>query len=96
MCVCAHSPHLPAATSHLCGTDFSCCAGSSGYYRQGSRDPCEECGDASLALLSAFVALAGMILALVVFIMINRRAPSGLLRPFINLVQQLTVMLVRT
>ena len=28
------------------------------------------------------------------FIVINRRAPSGLLRPFINLVQQLTVMLV--
>ena len=36
-----------------------------------------------------------MVIALVLFILINRRAPSGLLRPFINLVQQLTVMLAR-
>ena len=70
-------------------------AGSSGYYRPGSFDACKRCGNESLALLSAFAALVGMVIALGVFIMINRRAPSGLLRPFINLVQQLTVMLVR-
>ena len=70
-------------------------AGSSGYYRAGAFSPCEKCGDDSWAMLSAFLVLVGMIIVLAVFIAINRRAPSGLIRPFINLVQQLTVMLAR-
>merc|ERR1712034_98165 len=35
-----------------------------------------------------------MVVGLVLFVAVNRRAPSGLLRPFINLVQTLTVMLM--
>ena len=63
-------------------------------YRPSAFSPCEACGDEALAVLSALGGLVAMVACLVVFVLVNRRAPSGLLRPFINLVQQLTVMLV--
>ena len=38
--------------------------------------------------------LLAMALALGLFIVVNRKAPNGLLRPFIDLVQKVTVMLM--
>ena len=73
-----------------------CAVCSEGYFRPSAFQPCKACGDEAMAMLSAVVALVAMVILLFVFIQINRRAPSGLLRPFINLVQQLTVMLVRS
>ena len=70
-----------------------CAVCTAGYYQPSAFVPCEECGDKTLAIVSALGALLGMVVSLGGFILINRRAPSGLLRPFINLVQQLSVML---
>ena len=72
-----------------------CAVCAEGFYRPSSFAVCEPCGDETWAILSAAGIVFLMVLALAIFIQINRRTPSGLLRPFINLVQQLTVMLVR-
>jgi hypothetical protein len=45
-------------------------------------------------VFSSLGLLLAMALGLVLFVFVNRRAPSGMLRPFINLVQTLTVMLM--
>ena len=75
------------------GTLCAVCAAD--YYRPSAFLPCKPCGNEALSMLSAAGALVAMVVLLIVFIHVNRRAPSGLIRPFINLVQQLTVMLVR-
>ena len=72
-----------------------CAVCAEGFFRPSSFAVCKPCGNETWALLSAAGMVFLMILALAIFIQINRRTPSGLLRPFINLVQQLTVMLVR-
>lgn len=82
--------------SHGCrpGNEGVLCAiCSQGFYRPSSFATCAPCGDWTLAVLSALGVLLGMVACGAIFIKINRRAPSGLLRPFINLIQQLTVML---
>ena len=45
-------------------------------------------------MLSAIGVGLAMVLALVAFVAMNRRAPNGMLRPFVNLVQYLTIMLM--
>ena len=75
-------------------TGVLCAICSDGFYRPSAFVPCQPCGNEALAFFSALCALLGMGLGVWIFIMVNRRAPSGLLRPFINLVQQLVVMLV--
>ena len=71
-----------------------CAVCTEGYYRPSTYSLCEPCGSKAAAVMSMIGILIGMTLALAVFVFINRRAPSGLLRPFINLVQTLTVMLL--
>ena len=91
---CLPTGNATNASSCVEGNEGPLCAVcAAGHYRTSAFLPCEPCGDETLALLSALGGLAAMIVCLYVFIQINRRAPSGLLRPFINLVQQLTVML---
>ena len=71
-----------------------CAVCSEGYYRASKYKVCEECGSRGEAILSAFGVSVAMVLALVIFVVINRKAPNGLLRPFIDLVQKVTVMLL--
>jgi hypothetical protein len=69
-----------------------CAVCANGFYRPSSFSPCKECGSQGLAVASLLGIVLAMALGLVTFVAISRRSPSGLLRPFINLVQTLTVM----
>ena len=71
-----------------------CAVCSKGYYRASKYNVCEECGSRGEAILSAFGFSVAMAIALIIFVAINRKAPNGLLRPFIDLVQKVTVMLL--
>ena len=71
-----------------------CAVCAADHYRPSAYSVCEPCGDATVAALSAFGVFFAMVIALVVFVNVNRRAPNGLLRPFIDLVQKVTVMLL--
>ena len=86
------------------GTNASSCApGNQGlmcavcapeHYRPTAFRMCVACGSRGAAVASALGIGLGMVVALVIFIQLNRRAPNGLLRPFIDLVQKVTVMLL--
>ena len=71
-----------------------CAVCAEGFYRPSFSSPCEACGAQGAAVASFLGILLAMALALAIFVVVNRKAPSGLLRPFINLVQTLTVMLM--
>ena len=84
-------------------TTGSCAAGNfgilcaicqGGYYRPGAYSVCKECGSQEDAVFTAIAIVVAMVIAILIFIQINRRAPNGLLRPFIDLVQKVSVMLV--
>ena len=74
------------------GTLCAICA--EGFKRLSQSKLCTECGAAGLAILYAILAMFGFLLGVGVAVLINRKAPSGMVRPFINLVQQMTVMLM--
>ena len=70
-----------------------CAICEEGYYRPSAYATCEVCGSKGQAIAAAAGILALMAVALGIFVLINRKAPNGLLRPFIDLVQKVTVML---
>ena len=71
-----------------------CALCSKDFYRPSPFVPCEACGGRGASIASALAILLVMLVGLGLFVYVNRKAPSGLLRPFINLVQTLTVMLM--
>ena len=86
-----------SATPCLAGNGGVLCAVCDpGFARYGARDPCKQCGTTGAAWAWTIFAavLVGVVLFAVIFI--NRRSPSGLLRPVIDLVHRLTVMLMFT
>ena len=64
------------------------------YQRINMAQPCKACGTPGEAIAwaigGAFISVAG----LVVLLYLNRKAPNGALRPFINFVQYISVMLM--
>jgi len=74
--------------------EMLCAVCAEGFYRPSAFSPCEECGAQGVAVASMLGILLAMAVGLAIFLVANRRAPSGLMRPFINLVQTLSVMLM--
>ena len=94
---------VEAACPGGANTTGSCAAGNfgilcaicqGGYYRPGAYSVCKECGSQEDAVFTAIAIVVAMVIAILIFIQINRRAPNGLLRPFIDLVQKVSVMLL--
>jgi len=81
----------------LCATGnegVMCTLCSPRYQRINMAQPCKACGTPGEAIAwaigGAFISVAG----LVVLLYLNRKAPNGALRPFINFVQYISVMLM--
>ena len=73
----------------LCGT----C--SPDYYRPGSSKPCARCDKSrGAAIGTALLYLALMLAGFFVLLIVNRKAPNGLIRPFVHGMQSLTVILL--
>ena len=71
-----------------------CAVCSEGWVRHGQANSCFKCvGEVSVWLL-AILGMLGVAFFLTVVLMMNRRVPSALMRPMINLVQTLSVMLL--
>ena len=64
--------------------------------RYGSTKPCEKCSSPAAAWGWAIVAAILIAVVLALVMVANRKSPTGLLRPIIDLVHRLTVMLMFT
>jgi hypothetical protein len=62
--------------------------------RYGSTKPCEKCSSPGVAWVWAIVAAILIAVVLTLVMVANRKSPTGLLRPIIDLVHRLTVMLM--
>ena len=65
-----------------------------GYARSKASEPCQQCGPAAEAWGGASLSTVAMLVLLVLMLVINRRAPSSVLRPLVNFAQTLSIMLL--
>ena len=84
-------------------TNITCLPGNHGvlcavcdanHARYGSTKPCEKCSSPTVAWVWAIVAAILIAVVLTLVMVANRKSPTGLLRPIIDLVHRLTVMLM--
>ena len=64
------------------------------YARYGSTKPCEKCSSPTMAWVWAIIAAILIAVVLTLVMIANRKSPTGLLRPIIDLTHRLTVMLM--
>ena len=84
-------PEACVNNSCLAGnTGVLCAVCDRGFYRSSQFSVCSQCGTTSEAAFVAFLVAVAMATALFMIIMLNRKAPNGLLRPFIDATQKLT------
>ena len=65
-----------------------------GYVRSGRIQPCEECRSEALAWVSAVLSLLLVVCFGLLMMLVNRKVSGGKLRPVINLMQSVSVMLL--
>ena len=88
-----------SALDYLCepgNTGPLCMVCSKGYFRSGRGKPCDTLCSADPTGAVFWVIGGGFLIVamFVIFLLVNRRASSGLLRPVINFVQYMSIMLL--